>query len=318
MNFSGATGPTGMVGMTGMTGMTGMIGMTGMTGAVGRTGATGAAAERGPPGANGAVGHTGATGATGLPGPVGETGEIGPPGAAGAMGLTGAAGDDGEIGLTGAVGPTGAAGDDGEVGLAGAVGLTGPDGEPGEVGLTGAVGPTGAAGAPGNPAGGSWGFHFTCLNVPFTELPAGEEAAITVGASSALAVTSPPGAGQVGQALRMPRDGTLQNLRVSVAVTSDLPIGEVKMTAQLLAAGIAEGQTTAAPDFGEAVYVYAAMTNTAAGTTYLNFSNLTDTASLLSGQLLTLLVSVAAFPPPGSTDVSTTFTLSASAGVDYI
>lgn len=212
----GATGSTGVTGATGQTGSAGVTGNTGSTGATGAvvTGSTGFTGNTGPTGSAGVTGTTGATGQTGaiVTGSTGFTGNTGPTGSAGVTGSTGATGQTGAIvtgstGFTGGTGPTGATG----------VTVTGPTGSTGQTGAT-VTGPTGSTGFTG--VTGPTGINGSTAVIPYSAIfSAG--ALGTIGADLGFGTTqSLAVAGIDLLSFVAPRDGTLQNLYVTVSVIS--------------------------------------------------------------------------------------------------
>ena len=168
-------------------------GLVGAVGPPGPPGPVGAAST--VPGPPGPAGPAGPLGPPGSPGPAGTIGGVGPPGQQGAQGIKGDKGDKGD---TGAQGPPGTAGS-----AVGVIGPKGNKGEPGEKGDQGIQGVPGVAGPRGfdGPAG-----------------PGG--------------LPGPPGpkgdVGPAGDPAQIPRNLTLDSLKIGTWNIRDTPGGSIK------------------------------------------------------------------------------------------
>jgi len=177
-----------------------LIGPRGERGEPGEPGARGEPGERGPVGRAGADGRDGHTG---------ERGERGPTGRAGAIGAVGPAGKDG------LPGPPGPKGDRGPQGRRGDKGDKGDKGDTGERGERGEKGERGERGPPGKVWGGGRAIV----------APGGSGDAVLAFGSKTVAATAGPRylapwssdtlAQKIETGIRVPRGGTLRDLRVA-------------------------------------------------------------------------------------------------------
>ena len=193
---------------------------------------------------------------------------------------------------TGATGTDGAGGPTGEIG---GIGQTGPTGSNGQDGATGAT-------------GSSLGTAVTYSGVLQAAdlIPGGTAyASLGFGGTALISATAIPGAGGCC-VWRASRSGTLSSLRLFVTTPTVVSDGDVDYNAVVYSATPIEGDTTTAPIFaasGIACGITLAGPQTST-THYSGFSDLSDTLSVLAGDLICLMLSITAPDTPSTSPIS--------------